>query len=147
MGWESTYPLCRCSGMSFVPTVCPNCKAETMADDTRRQCYCILCGYRYEVTPEDKGEAVGASLSDGKVQVTFVSDMAHYSFTVFIDEVETCFLSKGVSETVRIRPGRHMVRVKASTPLMRGTQAEGELKEGSKVTVGLSFLGPKIIIE
>ena len=99
------------------------------------------------MTPEDKGEAVGASLSDGKVQVTFVSDMAHYSFTVFIDEVETCFLSKGVSETVRIRPGRHMVRVKASTPLMRGTQTEGELKEGSKVTVELSFLGPKIIIE
>ena len=129
--------------MPLVSAKCPNCQADTMADNGRKQCYCIYCGYKYDVNSTENTTIESVSQNDGLVNVSFSTSVPGYIVTVEIDGKEVCALS-GSSETVRITPGKHTIHAKASSLI--GGQIVGELKEGSKVSIDVGFMGLKLKI-
>ena len=114
-----------------------------MAEDSRKQCYCIFCGYKYDVNSSTQTLPIDTKIVDEKISVIVVAPSLPYLFSVEIDGKKVCAISGG-SEKILVEPGRHHIHVKANSLI--GGEVTGVLKEGSRITISPGFLGLKINI-
>lgn len=129
--------------MALKEMQCPNCRENTMVDESRKICYCIYCGYRIDVVDTGAGglefgfnpgkQSVKAA-AEGSVPVEIVVPGSTAAIRVFVDGREV-LSSFGGTERTMVHPGHHKVMMKLG---LASATVEGELSEGSRVVFELA---------